>query len=48
MFTGVNLFSMFVVGWCAGLALYCFCDKKWEEGAINVGLALFNLALVFI
>lgn len=48
MFTGVNLFSMFVVGWCTGLAVCAFCDKNWEGGAINVGLALLNLALVFI
>lgn len=48
MFTGTNLFSMFTVRWCAGLAVSCFCEKKWEEGAIITSLALFNLALVFI
>ena len=48
MFTGVNLFSMFAAGWCAACALHYFCEKKWEEGAMNTGLALLNLALVFI
>lgn len=48
MFTGINLFSMFVAGWCAGCALHLFCQKDWAKGAIHVGLALLNLALVFI
>ena len=48
MFTGVNLFSMFVAGWCGGCALYLFCQKDWTKGIIHVGLALLNLTLALI
>lgn len=48
MFTGLNLLSMFAVGWCAGCALHCFCAKEWAEGVLGVGLALLNLMCIFI
>lgn len=48
MFTGINLLSMFAVGFCASCALHNFCHKEWEDGIIDIGLAALNLICVFL
>ena len=36
------MFSMWVCGWCAGMAVAAFMEGNYTAGIINIGLAVVN------